>query len=106
MSFHSYGKRYFLKFILYLHITFFFFFLSTIIGLCYFLLQTLYIFFPYIFMKLLSVSIDIYFFVNLKLFRKAKDIKQINIARAAREITQADQDIQEISKVKQLTLSS
>lgn len=57
-------------------------------------------------MKLLSVSIDIYFFVSLKLFRKAKDIKQINIARAAREITQADQDIQEISKVKQLTLSS
>jgi len=57
-------------------------------------------------MKLLSLSVNIYFFVSLKLYKKTKDIKQINIARVASEIIQAEQDMLIISKVKRLTLSS
>lgn len=57
-------------------------------------------------MKLLSLSIDIYFFVSLKLYKETQNIKQINIARVASEIIEAEQEILVISKVKQLTQSS
>lgn len=50
-------------------------------------------------MKLLSI--DYFFLESLKLYRKTKDIKQINIAKVASEIIQAEQDTLIISKVKQ-----
>lgn len=56
-------------------------------------------------MKLLSLSIDIYFLIRLKLYKKTKYTKQINIAGVASEKIQAQQNTLIISKVKQITLS-